>query len=480
MKWVETAIIYLFPDVLLDGKPWRQMWEDKEREIFTTICKYLFFFAGLVYFGHYFYYDKPMGLQPIERWFAFRMVVTTTAFCAAAFYISPLAKTKYYKLPAVAATWVFCYTQAMIVTWWDGTPWLYSFVFVLASMIILRVSPVMSMLLATAFMTSQTHFLIEAGVPLSSIISTGVFVLLVIVVIRSSYIADIRNFVLNQENVAAQKQIIELNIEFADRLRAFIPKVIARRLERYVNDSRLTILQAAVEVLRPRETNVACLFSDIRGYTQGSKDLQAFINNSVLPEVKACSDMVEDHDGIPRKVGDLIFAYFDSDDPHRNILNSLMAAMEIARLNQDMNATLSETEIRRYILLSSGEAIVGNLGGLDSSIEITALGSPVNFLSRLDDLTKEPTIANLLSPGDIITCENTISSLKTIGIRLDFQHIDVHGLNLSIRDFPETQSVFRIAPSDSNFERVRAVYECLISPETQLGYLDGKYAAGQV
>lgn len=480
MKWVETAITYLFPAVLLDGKPWRQMWEDKERELFTTVCKYFFAFASLVYLGHHFFYDIPMGLEPADQWFTFRMVVTATGVCASAFYFSHLAKSKYYKLPAIAATWIFCYTQAMIVTWWDGTPWLYSFVFVSVSMIILRLTPILSMVLASAMMTTQAPFLLEAGVPASSIVSTAVFVLLVIGAIRSSHIADIRNFVLDQENVAAQKQIIELNIEFADRLRAFIPKVIARRLEEYVNHSRLTILQAAVEVLRPREREVACLFSDIRGYTQGSKDLHAFINNSVLPEVKACSDLVEDHDGIPRKVGDLIFAYFDSEDSQRNILNSLMAAMEMARLNQDMNATFTESEIRRYILLSSGDAIVGNLGGLDSSIEITALGSPVNLLSRLDDLTKEPAIAELLNPSDIIACQSTVSALNRLGIKIDIVPIDVHQLGLSIRDFPETQMIYRIQPSDSNFEKVKSVYGCLIAPEAKRGHVNGEPASGQV
>ena len=384
------------------------MWEEKEREIFTLICRYFFFFAGFVYLGHYFFYDKAMGLDE-ERWVAFRMLVIVTAFVAFLFYTSPLSRSRFHKLPAILACWIFCYTQAMIVTWWDGTPWLYSFVFVLASIIIVRLTPVMSVVLASLIMITQAPFLLQAGVPLSSMVSTGSFVLLMIMTIRWSHIADIKNFVLNQENVAAQKQIIELNIDFADRLRAFIPKVIAKRLEDYINQNRLTILQAAVEVLRARETNVACLFSDIRGYTQGSKNLESFINNSVLPEMKACSDLVEEYEGIPRKVGDLIFAYFDNDDPNRNTLHALMAGMEIARINQDMNATVTESEIRRYILLSSGDAIVGNLGGLDSSIEITALGSPVNFLSRLDDLTKEPAISEILNSGDIIVCDMTIS-----------------------------------------------------------------------
>ena len=220
------------------------------------------------------------------------------------------------------------------------------------------------------------------------------------------------------------------------------------------------MLQAAVEVLKARKTNVACLFSDIRGYTQGSKDLEAFVNKSVLPEMKACSDKVEEHLGIPRKIGDLIFAYFDDKSIDKNTVRAITAGMEIARLNQDMNATVTESEIRRYILISTGEAIVGNLGGLDSSIEITALGSPVNLLSRLDDLTKDPTMLDLLNPGDLIICQNTFSVIERLGIGLDCELIDLDALGLSVRDFPETQLLYRIEPNDRNYDQLQNIAEC--------------------
>ncbi|MEJ2238830.1 MAG: hypothetical protein P8X82_11080, partial [Gemmatimonadales bacterium] len=163
MKWIEAVITYLFPSVLLEGKPWRHMGEEKERELFTIICRYFFFFAGIVYLGHYFFYDKVMGLEPLERWFAFRMVVTGAAFAAFLFYLTPLSEARLHKLPAILALWIFCYTQAMIVTWWDGTPWLYSFVFVVASIIIIRATPILSVVIATLFMTTQAPFLLEAG-----------------------------------------------------------------------------------------------------------------------------------------------------------------------------------------------------------------------------------------------------------------------------------------------------------------------------
>jgi class 3 adenylate cyclase len=460
MKWIEATITYLFPSIMLEGKPWRSMWEEKERNTFNLVCRYFFLVAAILYLGHYYFYDKPMGLAPIEQWRTFRFGTAGLSFLAFVFYMSPLANARFYKMPAIFTCWVFCFTQALVSTWWDGTPWLFSFVFVAGSVIVFRTSPLHSVILASLIMSSQAPILIASGVPASSLVSTAFVTLLVILVLRTAHIDDIKNFVLNQENISAQKQIIELNIEFADRLRAFIPRVIARRLEDYVNQNRLTVLQAAVEVLKARRTQVACLFSDIRGYTQASKELVAFVDRSVLPEMKACSDKVEDHQGIPRKVGDLIFAYFDDESESTNILRAVAAGMDISRLNHDMNATRSESHIRRYILISSGEAIVGNLGGLDSSIEITALGPPVNFLSRLDDLTKHPAMIQLLNPGDLIVCEATHALLRELGVSLESQMIDLDQLEVSIRDFPEARTLYRIEPNDRNYDRLTKAYHC--------------------
>lgn len=436
------------------------MWEEEERDTFILISRYLFFLAGVLYVGHFFFYDQVMNLQPIDNWFAYRMGTAALSFATLLFYFTPLAKTRFHKIPAIATGWVFCYTQAMITTWWDGTPWIFSFFFVAGTVLIFRLSPLKSIILASTIIATQTPFLVQSGVPLSSVISTGFVTLLFLMVVRTAHIADIRNFVLNQENVAAQKQIIELNIEFSDRVRAFIPKVIAKRLEDYISQNRLTVLQAAVEVLKARKTNVACLFSDIRGYTQGSKDLDAFVNKSVLPEMKACSDKIEEHSGIPRKIGDLIFAYFDDDSNDKNTIRAITAGMEIARLNQDMNATVTESEIRRYILISTGEAIVGNLGGLDSSIEITALGSPVNFLSRLDDLTKDPKMVDLLNAGDLVICQDTFSLIERLGVGLECDLIDLNLLDLTVRDFPESRKLYRIEPNDKNYAQLQNQHRC--------------------
>ena len=459
MKWIESVITYCFPTILLEGKPWRAMWEEKERQSFLQICRIFFFAAGILYVGHYFFYDKAMGLEPIRDWFWFRMIAAGTSFATMIFYLSPLATSKLSKLPAILATWLYCYTQAMITTWWDGTPWLFSFVFVSGTLVILRVSPLATISLAIVYMTSQSSFLLEAEVPLSSIVSAGFVTIVLLMILKASSVADVRNFVLNQENIAAQKKIIELNIEFSDRLRAFIPRAIAERIESLVTQRRLSVLQAAVEVLKPRKTEVACLFSDIRGFTKGSRQLDAFVDKSVFPEMKACSNVVEGFGGIPRKIGDLIFAYFDHQAISKNVVRCLLSGIDIARVNHELNSRGTQNAIRRYILISTGEAVVGNLGGLDSSIEITALGPPVNYLSRLDELTKNPYLRDQLTPGDILICSNTKDRLAEAGILLHWQRIALKAGGLEMRDFPEVDEIYKLNESDTAYEILQTWYQ---------------------
>lgn len=458
MRWLERAIENLFPVLLIGGTPWQVMWEERERDIFLAIAKVFCTIVAVAYLAHFFFFDLRMGLEPIESWFAFRFSMATGAIVCLVFYFSPMSRLRMYKIPIAVLCWIMAFTQARVTVNYPDAPWLYCFVFVTVFSIILRTSAVNSALYASVLVASQWSSLVEAGVPELTIVSATVVMIAAIAFLRTSYASDIRNFLLVQENLAAQKRIIELNIEFADRIRAFIPRIIASRLERYVKDRQMSVIEASVEVLRPRVADIACIFSDIRGFTQASKDLERFVANSVMPEVKVTSDAVEEYGGIPRKVGDLVFAYFDDDQIRRNLLNAVAGGFAIARSNQVMNATAIDLEIRRYILISCGKAIVGNLGGLDSSIEITALGSPVNFLSRVDELTKSPNLRDMLEPSHLVICERSESILREMGIELDMQQVDLRKLDLSIRDFPEANYLYTIRPNDENYERVMAAY----------------------
>lgn len=455
----ESAIAYLFPTLLIDDQEWRKIWDRNQQDSFLTIARVFFPFVGIAYILHYFFFDKPMGLEPLSQWLAFRVSIAVGCLACLGFYFSPWARTRYFKLPALLMCSTLCITQALVAVWYGLEAWVFCFIFVLASVLMLRTTVVLSLAFAIVIIAIQTPILLAADVAVSNIVSGTFATIAIIPAIRSSYITEVRHFLLNQRHTEAQEKINELSSEFSNRLRSFIPRVIATRLENLIQDRQMTVLEASIEALKARRKNVACLFSDIRGFTQNSKQLEQFVGDSVIPEVKQCSDAVEAYSGIPRKIGDLIFAYFDDDSVSSNLVRAILCGMEISRANEAMNATGTQMNIHRYILISTGEAIVGNFGGLDSSVEITALGSPVNFLSRIDDLTKEPKIVELISPGDLLLCEASVELLRQLGSPVSVHEIDIHGLGLEVRDFPETSRIFSMKATDSHFDELLNLYE---------------------
>jgi len=461
MLWLEQLIKALFPTLELEESPWHSEWEENQRKLFLRIMRVFLPVIAVGYVLHYFLFDKPSGLEPLQAWFEFRMSLASLVSAAFVFYLTGLSKQRWYKLPAIIVTGIACYSQAKVTYYYPAAPWLYPFVFVLGSSLMLRLSALHSLIFSGVTIGFFVPVLVDAGVDLGTLLSASVVICIVVAVTRSSYSFEVTNFLLNKKNAAQQAANLELQREFSDRIKSFIPRVIATRIQARVDEDNASVIEASLNVLRARKKTISCLFSDIRGFTEGSKNLDEFINESVMPEVKASSERIEEFEGIPRKVGDLIFAYFDDDSVNLNAIRSLLAGISLSKMNKAFNETVSRVEIRRYILISSGDAIVGNLGGIDSSVEITALGSPVNFLSRLDDATKDPGLAKELSPGDIVLCENSAAILRANEIQIEMKCVSLSKIEVSIRDFPETERIFVMEPSNKNWEILTSAYDTL-------------------
>ena len=461
MSPFDRILTYLFPLSLLETTPWLDIWKEKERNDFLAVANVYFPLAAALYLAHYWAFDVPMDLQPANYWLLFRVSMVAVASAAYLFYRSPLGRLGPYRAVAMLAGIVFCVSQAWVTYYYPPAPWIYCFVFIAVSALVLRASVVKSTAYAVAIIVLQWNPLMKAGVAVPEALSASGVTLLAIVAMRGSYLAEIRYFLLNQQNVDAQRRNIELNIEFTDRIKSFIPRHIAARLESYLKDRDASVLSAIYEVLRPRKRVIACLFSDIRGFTEGSKDLDRYISDSVIPNVRSCTEAIENNGGIPRKIGDLVFAYFDDRSVHLNLVRAIAAGLEIARINENQNAGTIGAQIQRYILISVGEAMVGNVGGFDSSVEITALGSPVNFLSRLDELTKDPEMGKRLLSSDLLMCDRSLELLHAIGLRPEVKTIDLAALGLSIRNFQDHTVVHAMRPSEDNRRLLRSFFERL-------------------
>ena len=453
MNWIVELIQILFPKAAVQGTQWEAQWDDEQRTIFVRNASFFFPVAALIYVGHFIFYDLVADLQPIEYWFAFRMTAATICLAAFFYYRSRFTNLKFYKLPALVACILLCYSQARVTVHHEEVTYIFCFVFVFMAVLVLRSSPLNSFVYAALIIAVQFPSLMETDETLIMLISASAVTLLTCTAIRTSYASEIENFLLSRERDESNEKVIELTKDFSNRLKSFIPKVIADRLQNAVDLKGMSVLEASVEVLRPQTKNITCLFSDIRGFTQGSKNLDTFVGNSVIPEIKACSEAIEKNEGIPRKIGDLVFAYFDDEDQSSNTVRAIRAGLEISQLNKDLNDTSADEEIQRYILIASGEAIVGNIGGVDSSVEITALGSVVNFLARLDDATKHHALAECLEPGDIVLSASAAAEVALELPDTKLQRFDLEKAGIKIRDFPETTEVYIHRPMTVSLDR---------------------------
>ena len=454
MKRFEKFIAWVYPMLLISGSRWDLEWRNQEKRSFVLLARIVFPLISIIYILHYFFYDIPKGLEPTERWMKFRFGIATASFLTFLYYLLFSIGPKYFRLPAIFMLWLVCVAQGLAMVWYGQETWVFGFILVAAFTVILKMSPLSSVGFCLLTIGSLIPFYAYAGLDVPDITTGSVVTLAIALLARSSSLSEVENFLLTQQNAEAQGRIAELRGELADRMRAFVPKEIAARVDNNVSIERRSVIDAYIEVMRPMKKEVACIFSDIRGYTKSSEELDDFIGASVFPELKACSNAVEDQHGVPRKVGDLIFAYFDCPDPLLNAKRALSAAFEIARINRDFNHTASAKQIKRYILVSSGQAIVGNIGGFDSSIEITALGPPVNYLSRLDEASKVDKLASRLRSGDILLSHDFFEKCSS-KLNVEWELIDLQQIGIVIRDFPKERYIARLPFLDESYEAMR-------------------------
>lgn len=454
MRYLEKLILYIFPQLSLKRTPWESIWYEQERKEFLAGIRVFFGLAGFVYILHYFAVDRVLNLQPSDLWFQYRFSMAAIAFFNLAIsYLPTFARSSFYKIPTVISCAVFCYFQSRTILWYSAVPYLYSYAFVIISAIVIRENILNSTALSILLLILISPNTIQAGQTPAMVFSASVVTVIFIVFFKAKYVSDLNLFISTQRNLDSQKKLIEVNLEFTNQIKAFLPLEIANRLTYFVQHERMSVLQATDEVLRPRTMKVACLFSDVRGFTKNSTDLTGFVSQALLPNIKASSRAAERFSGIPRKIGDLLFVYFDQPAYDVNILSAVRTAIEIHMINSELNQTLPlNLQVKRFLLLSSGEAVVGNLSGFDSNIEITAIGTPVNFLSRLDELTKNKILQNNLTAGDILLSPEIAKELQRIHPDLELSLFSVSAMNIKIRDFEDVAEIYLLPVTKKNYQ----------------------------
>lgn len=163
-------------------------------------------------------------------------------------------------------------------------------------------------------------------------------------------------------------------------------------------------------LMKGERKDVTVLFSDIRGYTTLTENLEA---DKVVEMLNAYFEtMVEavfNFEGtLDKFIGDALMAVFGAPLPLSNhAWAAVQSALDMRRRLVKFNTERidkNQPEIRIGIGISSGEVVSGNIGS-QRKMEYTVIGDGVNLSSRLEGATKE-------YGCDIVISEYTYSLCK--------------------------------------------------------------------
>ncbi len=188
------------------------------------------------------------------------------------------------------------------------------------------------------------------------------------------------------------------NVMLVSLYRALVEEKEKRKIRtafgQYLSPEVIRRLLLNPKLVEPRKTEITVMFSDIRGFTTISENLDAqdlavFLNQYL-------SDMTglvfDDGGTLDKYIGDAVMAFwgapFESADHAMHGCNAALKMMQRVReMQRDWHAA-GKPKLDIGIGLNSGVASVGNMGST-LRYGYTALGDTVNLSSRLEGLNKD-------------------------------------------------------------------------------------------
>src|SRR5262245_41826131 len=188
---LDRVIRFLIPTVALEGTGWLHAWLEKDRKDFLVVARLLYPLIALAYVLHFFMFDRPMKLEPIELWMRFRFSMAALAVVLFLLYLSPtFVGSRFYKLPALVGGAVFCYFQGRVLVWYDQSVYFYSFGFAIVATIILRTTVSKSVAYTLLLLAIQWPSFIEANITEPLLYSATAISIIFVILARSGYAAE--------------------------------------------------------------------------------------------------------------------------------------------------------------------------------------------------------------------------------------------------------------------------------------------------
>lgn len=212
---------------------------------------------------------------------------------------------------------------------------------------------------------------------------------------------------------------------------------------------------------------VTILFSDIRGYTTLTENLEASDVVALLNQYfETMVEAVFSHEGtLDKFIGDALMAVFGAPLPLRenHAWMAVKSALDMRRRLKAFNESRpTEPQIRIGIGMSSGEVVSGNIGS-QKRMDYTVIGDGVNLSSRLEQLTKLYGCDIILSEMTYELCGDRIwvRELDKVRVKGKNNAVNIYELIASksiplgeeMSEFLEYYNLGREAYLERNFDR---------------------------
>jgi adenylate cyclase len=230
--------------------------------------------------------------------------------------------------------------------------------------------------------------------------------------------------------------------------------------QQYVTPEVIRRLLKSPELVKPRKTEITVMFSDIRGFTSLSEQLDAQqlaqLLNQYLTEM---TEIVFGQQGtLDKYIGDAVMAFWGApNEDARHAEKACRTALEMMRRLGERQAewNVGGAPLKIGIGIHSGMASVGNMGS-ELRYGYTAMGDTVNLASRLEGMNKE-------YGTHILVSESSYEVARGAG--LVFRELDV--IRVKGKSIPVTIYELMIAEENSEslterlelFARGRAQYQ---------------------
>jgi adenylate cyclase len=221
----------------------------------------------------------------------------------------------------------------------------------------------------------------------------GLSFLLVLIV--ADYLAFLRGWWLN---FSVPALTLVSNVLLISLYRALVEEKEKRRVRtafgQYLSPEVIRRLLLNPKLVEPKKTEITVMFSDIRGFTTISENLDAqdlaLFLNQYLSDM---TSLVFEYAGtLDKYIGDAVMAFwgapFETEDHAVKGCYSALRMMQRVRAMQKEWEAQGKPKLDIGIGLNSGVASVGNMGSA-LRYGYTALGDAVNLSSRLEGLNKD-------------------------------------------------------------------------------------------